>query len=248
MALARAEHELTKFELEITKERPRPEFNVEWPTEWTGDGHLRDLDASNPNTVLVRLFEGSEEWQFVENEWFKTGDASRAFSGTLLTVDRVQNKKAFEAYYSRVRLLASRNKSTFPKGTSIYVKANEHWMKHGTSLTKPEVIYNGEQGLDCRFSGPCLFGIAAYTAEDASYSHGYRYDVGDGTYQMFLVRVAAGNIEEIATPTAAQKEYRKPSPGFDSVRGYVGKNFKAIMVYQPDLAYPAYLLTYRDKV
>ena len=244
MALAHAERELAIFTSKITTERAA-EFNVQWPTEWTGDGHLRDMDASNPNTVLVRLSKGSEEWQFVENEWFKTGDASRAFSGTLLTVDRVQNKKAFEAYYSRVRLLASRNKSTFPKGTSIFVKANEHWMKHGTRATKPEVIYNGEQGLDYRYSGQGLFGIAAYTAEDAVYSHDYRHNVGDGTYQMFLVRVAAGNIEEIPNRTDAHMQYRVPSPGFDSVRGCVrDPNFKAIMVYQPDSAYPAYLLTY----
>ena len=37
---------------------------------------------------------------------------------------------------------------------------------------------------------------------------------------------------------------RHPDKGFDTVRGDVCGGMMAIMVYEPDLAYPAYLLTY----
>ncbi len=36
-----------------------------------------------------------------------------------------------------------------------------------------------------------------------------------------------------------------PPAGYDSVRGEVSAGRKAVMVYQPDQAYPAYLITYK---
>jgi hypothetical protein len=120
-------------------------------------------------------------------------------------------------------------------------------MFHGTRETNPEIVYSGEQGLDCRHSGSGYFGIAAYSAEDALYSDSYRYNdpSSNGLAQMFLVRVAAGNICEVDKREDSHRLIVKPPAGFDSVRGCVREpNFMAIMVYQPDSAYPAYLLTY----
>jgi len=69
----------------------------------------------------------------------------------------------------------------------------------GTTSTDPLLIANGEQGLDSRYCNNGYYGIAAYTAEDAVYSHQYRYNVpdGSGSMQMFLVRVAAGTVHEV---------------------------------------------------
>ena len=239
-ALLQAEKEFMKFVLSISLERSA-ELSVKWPEEWTGGS-----DADNSSTKLVPVDRDSDEWQRVEAEWRKASHPSRAISAELLKVERVQNVKAWEAYYSRVRLLAGRNKDSLPSVTSIFQRANEQWMKHGTRTTAPEIIYSGEQGLDCRYCGKGSFGIAAYTAEDALYSDKFCYNLVDGTRQMFLVRVAAGTVHEVATRTGAHQSLVHPPSGFDSVRGCVLEpNFMAIMVYQPDSAYPAYLLTYK---
>jgi len=234
------------FVLLISLERSA-DLSVKWPDEWTGGPF--SVNADNNSTTLVPVDHSSDEWQRVEKEWRKTGHSSRAISAELLKVERVQNVMAWDAYYSRVRLLAGRNKESLPNGTSVFRKANEQWMKHGTRTTSPEIIYSGEQGLDCRYSGKGLFGIAAYTAEDALYSDTYRHNLDDGTRQMFLVRVAAGNVYEVANRTDEHKLLPRPPNGFDSVRGCVREpNFMAIMVYQPDSAYPAYLLTYKTNL
>ena len=241
LALAQAEMGVMNFALSISLERSA-ELSVKWPDEWTGGPF-----SVNDRTTLVPVDRGTDEWNWAAAEWRKVGQSSRAISAELLKVERVQNVKAWEAYYSRVRLLAGRNNAEVSKGTSVFVKANEKWMKHGTSATSPETIYEAEQGLDCRYCGKGLFGIAAYTAEDALYSdQKYAHQLADGTRQMFLVRVAAGNVHEVTTRTIAHQSLVHPPSGFDSVRGCVlGPDFMAIMVYQPDSAYPAYLLTYQ---
>jgi hypothetical protein len=42
-----------------------------------------------------------------------------------------------------------------------------------------------------------MWGMAVYFAKNSSYSHGYRYTVGDGTFQMFYARVMVGNFKEM---------------------------------------------------
>ena len=209
------------------------ELSVQWPDEWTGGPF--SVNADNNSTTLVPVDRGTDEWQRVEAEWRRVGHPSRAISAELLKVERVQNVKAWEAYYNRVRLLAGQNNESLPKGSSIFQRANEKWMKHGTD----------KQGMDCRNSHQGFFGNAVYTAEDALYSDMYCFNLDDGTRQMFLVRVAAGNVHEVTTRSEAHQSFVHPPSGFDSVRGCAQEpDFMAIMVYQPDSAYPAYFLTY----
>jgi hypothetical protein len=231
--LAEAEKEVLNFVFLISLERSK-DLSVKWPEEWTGGPF--SLNADNSSTKLVPVDRDSDEWQKVEAEWRKVGHPSRAISAELLKVERVQNVKAWETYYSRVRLLAGRNKESLPSGTSIFQRANEQWMKHGTD----------KQGMDCRSSLQGFFGNAVYTAEDALYADTYCFNLDDGTRQMFLVRVAAGNVHEVITRSETHQSLVNPPSGFDSVRGCVLEpNFMAIMVYQPESAYPAYFLTYK---
>lgn len=235
------------FALQISVERGI-ELSIKWPEEWTGAPF--DVIDVTP-TTLVPVERGTNEWNAVQNEWASVGHPDNGFSAELLRVERVQNVLAWQAYYSRVQLLASRNTAKNPVGKSIFAKANEKWLKHGTRTTDPKIIYSADQGLDFRYSGLGLFGIAAYSAEDAKYSHGYSFtsgvDASGGTTnQMFLVRVAAGKVFEVATRTEEHRKLVVPPVGFDSVLGYVSAKHKAIMVYQTDSAYPAYLLTYRS--
>jgi len=240
VALLKAEREVMSFAQQISLEKVAG-LSITWPEDWSGG----PFSVTAKSTTLVRVQRDTEEWKRVENEWMR---GSNAFSAELLQVERVQNVLAWQAYYGRVQVLASRNPFPFPPGTSVFHKANEQWMKHGTRNTNPEVIYSGEQGLDCRYCGKGLYGIAAYTAEDAKYSHDYSftYDSNEKKSQMFLVRVAAGKVHEVAVRSEEHAKLITPPSGFDSVRGCVrSPNFMAIMVYQPDSAYPAYLLTYR---
>jgi hypothetical protein len=47
---------------------------------------------------------------------------------------------------------------------------------HGTKLTPPEKVYDGEEGFDMLYSSTGMWGKACYFAEKASYSHDYKHD------------------------------------------------------------------------
>ena len=104
-------------------------------------------------------------------------------------------------------------------------------MKHGTGDVSPTVIAECEVGLDFRYARAAglLFGKGAYNAEDAAYTDkGYAYKKDPLGFQMFLVVVAAGKVYE------AEKQdltIVMPPAGFDSIRGTVAANHKAVMVY-----------------
>ena len=122
-------------------------------------------------------------------------------------------------------------------------------MKHGTSTINPEIIASGAYGIDSRYSKSGFYGSAAYTAEDSIYSHDFRYNKNNILAQMFIVRVAAGKIydaENIFINNDKEKYINMIHPpiGYDSVRGFVTPDNKAIMVYQPEFTYPEYLITY----
>ena len=220
--------------VEIMTKALEDEMSVTYPKEWD--------PAGDPpyNKGLVDVAKDSEEWHFVEGE-FKSG---RGIPNKLVKVQRVQNAFAWDGYYLKVKMLASSNRDVV--GKDLFKRANERWMKHGTRNTEPQKLFDHHRGLDYAYSSEgCFFGTAGYTAEDAAYSHGYRYNVPGGKLaQMFLVRVAAGRIQEIAVRTAEHRQMKHPDKGFDTVRGDVSGGMMAIMVYEPYLAYPAYLLTY----
>jgi len=46
---------------------------------------------------------------------------------------------------------------------------------HGTSSTDPQMIYQGEDGFDMRFSRSGMWGQGIYFAVNASYSTNYSY-------------------------------------------------------------------------
>ncbi len=46
---------------------------------------------------------------------------------------------------------------------------------HGTKSFTPKEIYEGNQGLDMRFSRPGLFGQGIYFADTPNYSNTYAY-------------------------------------------------------------------------
>ena len=154
---------------------------------------------------------------------------------------------AWNKYYLKRKMLADRNKNASPDD-SIEKKANERWVKHGCgkAVGGPDTIARAG-GLDWKFSGRGMYGQSVYTAEDTTYSHsGYRTDLDDGIHaQLFLVRVAAGEMYEYKEHKAECNNLIYPPNEKDSVIGPVGGGYIALMVYKHDTAYPAYLITYK---
>jgi O-acetyl-ADP-ribose deacetylase (regulator of RNase III) len=238
---------VSDYKITFLMEKRQQDAEVVWPKEWP---HDEEYDHSKVGYTLVDLSPESDEFRRVEDEWRgRPGPAKgpqgprHMFTKRLVKIQRVQNPSAWAAYFYRIRLLADRNKETTMQSESVFVRANEYWMKHGTRTTPTDVIARGEQGIDYRHCEGGMFGRAAYTAEDSAYSDSYRHNLGDGNAHMFLVRVAAGRIFDGVSSQC--RNFIKPPEGYDSVRGEVSAGQKAIMVYQTDSTYPAYLITYK---
>lgn len=232
----------------------------EWPPEWPQD----EYDANSPGYSAVAVEKDTEEWRKVELLWRNPSESPTPtgwdqnptipqgykprFMNTLVSIQRIQNPAAWANYSRRVNLLSINNKQA-PAGQTRFVRANEYWMKHGTRLTDPLAIAYSELGLDFRYCDGDFYGKGAYCAEDATYCDRYRHLLPkiEGKIQeaqMFLVRVAAGPICNIAQRTDEHKKLMNPPDGYKSVRGIVDKDHVAIIVYRYESAYPAYLITY----
>ena len=211
---------------------------VQYPPEWLSDGDHDPTELFK----YVNLVRGSQEYLFVQGRFEEGG-----FIKEVENIQRVQNYPAYEAFYIKSKLLSYRNKSA-PADATMEERANQRWMKHATGTTNPDAIARCLEGLDFRYCRAGMFGIAAYTSERSEYSHDtrYRHELADGIHaQMFLVRVAAGRIFEVETYDEKYKTTVKPPDGFDTIRGPVLGDCKALMVYNTDQAYPAYLITYK---
>ena len=219
-----------------------------FPPNWTNIPTTYDYTTVGCILVDLDPYKDSLEFNNISYKFNKNiyNDSIKMFNKNIVKIQRVQNPMAWVSYYHKILILSERSEI---KTNNIFQNANEHIMKHGPSTTDPQIIASSPCGLDCRYSEKGLYGVAAYTAEDASYSHGYRYNKTYNLAQMFIVRVAAGKIFEadnIFTNNNKEK-YRNtvhPPSGYDSIRGYITVDNKALMIYQPESTYPEYLITY----
>ena len=166
-------------------------------------------------------------------------------------MERVENSELWRIYSHTLQYLRQKNGGP---GTE-----NEVWVKHGTGSTDPKVIWrscvdSGAQGLDpvhVSHESASLLGKGIYFATHSSYSHhGFRHELPGqrGVACMFLVRLAAGHVEDREEGDGKQpprEAIRYPSPGYDMVRGHVGGPGLAYAMHRPGYSYPAYLVTYR---
>lgn len=170
------------------------------------------------------------------------------FDKKINKIERVQNPKLWYNYYQYLKMLTNKYDSQHQSSNvSIFEKANEWWVKHGSHKTSPEVI--AKKGIDYRYSKHGnLYGKGAYTTANANYSDGpYSYNIeGTNLKQMFLCRVAAGTMyfenESIIK--------NKPPDNYDSILGnaeWYGKFYDNIVTYHKDSVYPAYLITYGNE-
>ena len=231
-AVSRGERELLMWvaqSVAAAREREAENGLVKFPDEWEGG----PFDASKVGMELKLVASGSLEYQEVCRRFmFRPDSSPPAFPNAVLSVERVQNPMAYASYDKWKKVIAAKGRNNG--------NPNELWMKHGTRLSDPVAIISGEEGLDFRYCDSGMFGRGTYLAEDAAYSaRGYPYKKSSTAHQMLLVRVAAGTIFE-----SQPHGHRHPPSGYDSVRGVVATDNKAVIVYNVSQVYPAYLITY----
>jgi len=195
-------------------------------------------DSAIPDPALVELERSS--WEFITvSTIFGSNDFD--FSADIVRIERVQNVELYKHYDSKRKDIARRNGGN----------ANEILLKHGTSVTSPEMVWNSgpprnnRYGFDFRYSSDHnYYGRGSYFTSDTSYAHRYSYKCPntDNERQIFLALVAQGRVEQ---KSAVDSSIRVPKEGCQSVRGPVLESIQGLVVYEHNQSYPAYLVTYR---
>ena len=190
--------------------------------------------ASQQDMVeLKRVLPGSAEWTDIQRQLQATLQ-----TGSISSIERIQNKWLWESYVQSRHRLSKKNKNVI----------NERLLFHGTSETPPEKIYKSEKGFDFRFANKGLWGEGSYFAVNASYSDTYAYKVGE-TKQMFLALVLTGASYHGEQDRSLKQPPKKPDSKmftderFDSVSGTTSGS-EIYVIYDHDKAYPAYIITY----
>ena len=192
---------------------------------------------------LLDPFQQTDEYERVTDQFLLTlPDAD------ILRVDRIQNKLIMRRYFHRSQLMRE-------FGTE---DLREELLFHGTGETQPELIYNGGEGFDMRFSKEGYWGRGNYFAVNSSYSHLYAFYHDSGVFKMFAAKVLTGNsifkkeIDRSLTmpPFLDSANDNTSNSGtaiqhrYDSVHGDTGGT-RVYITYDNEHAYPAYLITYK---
>ena len=160
----------------------------------------------------------------------------------IMRIDRVQNKLLWKKYCDRSETMMKFNNGIL----------REQMLFHGTSHNDPALIYGEDVGFDRRFSGDGMWGQGNYFAVNAAYSNGYAYH-SHGVRKMFAAWVLTG----IPYDSPSNRSLRMPpyrdtfgrpenviKRRYDCITGMTGGT-RVYITYENDLAYPAYLITYR---
>ena len=160
-------------------------------------------------------------------------------------IDRVQNKLLWKKYRNRGETM-----KTFNNGVQ-----REQMLFHGTRTNDPLLIYKGDAGFDKRFSRQGLWGQGNYFATNASYSDGFAYcsNRSQNIRKMFAAWVLTGMPFDSCQDSSLQMPPYRNTTGmsestvqrrYDCVTGMTGGT-RVYITYENNLAYPAYLITYR---
>lgn len=117
---------------------------------------------------------------------------------------------------------------------------NRRLLFHGTRELDPKKIYkNFDTGFDLQFASQSgLFGKGLYFAQNAIYSHGYRFATRNKTFQMILADVFVGKSRHLSSKN--NSHLIKAPEGYDSV--FSSKEF--FIIYNNFHSYPLYLIEY----
>ena len=182
----------------------------------------------------------SEEYERVASQFLLTLP-----NAEILRIDRIQNKLIMRRYFHRSQLMKNFGAEDL----------REELLFHGTSETQPELIYQGDEGFDMRFSAVGYWGKGNYFAVNSSYSHDYAFS-HNKVFKMFAANVLTGNSffsepdssltmppyldsDDSATDSSSTTIRRR----YDSVHGNT-YGTRVYITYDNEHAYPAYLITY----
>ena len=198
--------------------------NIDIPPEWS------------PCTK-TKLDNNSSEF----NEVKKLFDATMKGIYKDILIEKLDNK--------RVKYFFEKKLTQMSRERNVQKKDLTKRLFHGTSHTKPSVIYDGyDTTFDPKYAAVGLWGTGTYFALNAVYSTTYAYNTGD-YHQMFLADVIIGNYfdlgpvpwnELIYPPEEIEGEGKR----FDSVKARTLGN-DIYIVYDTNMAYPTYLISYR---
>ena len=95
------------------------------------------------NLKIVEVLKHSEEYKEIHN------DVSLTIANPeIVKIERIQNKWLWKLYQKHCQILKEKG-----------VNENETWLFHGTSNTKPEMIFDDQVGFDTRHSNAGMWGL-----------------------------------------------------------------------------------------
>lgn len=223
-SVSTAKQEILDF---VLKNVTNSASNLHFPLDWV---------PQTTNCELKLVSPSSKEWLSIETRIKETLPNAK-----IEIIQRIQNKWLWEKYQF--------SKSFMEKKNSTGV--NELQLFHGTKTTLPSQIFNDESGFDMRYCSSGMWGIAIYFAQNASYSHHYRFTTPEKKSQIFFTRVLVGDcIHIMPNDPSLRKPPQKSTNSvmgfteyYDSVSGETGGS-KVYMIYENGRAYPEYLITY----
>ena len=191
-----------------------------------------------PNVTHEELLPISDEYSAVARNFMNTLPKA-----TILSITKIHNKQCWDRFVAKVKLIISPKDS--PEGTPDS-KENTLLIKplfHGSSGTDPNIIIRDPEGFKVEYACNGMWGRGIYFAQNASYSHCFAHK-GNNTAElsMFLSKVFVGN----AKFEKPNEHLLGPPPGYHSVTGTHPAGTKVYILYENGLAYPGYLIKYRQ--
>eukprot|EP01125_Pyxidicula_operculata_P011406 TRINITY_DN3738_c0_g4_i1.p1 TRINITY_DN3738_c0_g4~~TRINITY_DN3738_c0_g4_i1.p1 ORF type:complete len:651 (-),score=176.22 TRINITY_DN3738_c0_g4_i1:131-2083(-) len=210
------------------------------PTRWLPS--TINISGQQSNLEIIKLKPTDDDYMNVSKIFLSTLSGKR-----IISIERIHNVRVRQYYEFEYRQILDK----YEYETKEYVKL----LFHGTSNTKPEMIYNGERGFLTQFASEGLWGKGTYFAEKAVYSDSYAHRKdGGNTKQMFLAEVIVGESyhsaqdKNIRMPPINNNNKKSSNNQFsalyyDSVSGDA-YGTPIYVVYDNHKAYPTFLITY----
>ena len=160
----------------------------------------------------------------------------------IMSIEQIQNHELWRKYSDRAQLIRNEPQN-----------CGEKLLFHGTRDTDPKDIYKGDSSFDIKFSEKGLWGRGNYFAVNASYSDTYAHSVHGTDMRKLLVAYVLTGLsyysDQDSSLTMPPYRSKQDDPlairrRYHSVNGVTGGT-TVYITYDNNLAYPAYVITYR---